>query len=109
MIEVHQRLWCLEERDRDAVGNTMPYDNYLKLEGAHLSPESIQHTRARPDNLIRELYRLYTVVACREEMRSRLSRRAMVIASFLLVFVIASVATLKVLDSALIPLSIRPS
>jgi hypothetical protein len=105
-IEVHRRLWCLEERYRDAVGNTTPYDNYLKLEGPHLSPESTEHARARLDNLIRELYRLYTVVACREEMRSKLSKRTMLIAGVSLGCVVGLIAALRAYDSALIPFAI---
>jgi hypothetical protein len=75
-LEVHQRLWCLEARYRDAVGNSTAYDSFMKVEASHLAPESIEHARARLDNLIRELYRLYTVIDCREHMRRHLSKTA---------------------------------
>jgi hypothetical protein len=105
-IEVHQRLWCLEARYRDAVGNSTAYDTYIKVDAAHLSPESIEHARARLDNLIHELYRLYTVIACREEMRSKLSKTAMYIAVCLLVVVIVCIGLFRKFDSPLIPFAI---
>jgi hypothetical protein len=74
-LEVHQRIWCVEARYREAAGNPTAYDNYLKLDAQHLGPEEkLDHARARLDNLIRELYRLYTVIDCRQEMRKHLSK-----------------------------------
>ena len=58
------------------------------------------------DNLIRELYRLYTVVACREGMRSKLSKRAISIAIGLLGFVVILIGALRTYDSVLIPFAI---
>ena len=75
--EVHQRLWCLEMRYRDAVGDSTAYDNFLNVDAQHLVSEQLPHARARLDNLIRELYRLYTVIACRENLRAKLSSEAM--------------------------------
>jgi len=104
--EVHQRLWCLEARYRDAIGDSSAYDSYMKVDAPNLSPESIEHARARLDNLIRELYRLYTVIACREEMRSRLSDKAMGLAVALLVVVIAAIGLFRKVDSPLVPFAI---
>jgi uncharacterized integral membrane protein len=73
---LHQRAWCLEARYRDAVGNAEAYEAFMKVEAPDLVNESEPHLRARVHNLIRELYRLYTVIACREEMREKLSRQA---------------------------------
>jgi len=87
-IEVHQRLWCLEMRYRDAVGDSTAYENFLRVDASDLGRESIPHARARLDNLIRELYRLYTVTACREHLRKELSRRATVFAVVLLGLII---------------------
>jgi hypothetical protein len=75
--EVHQRLWCLEMRYKDAVGDSTAYDNFLKVDAQHLVSEQLPHARARLDNLIRELYRLYTVIACRENLRAKLTSEAM--------------------------------
>lgn len=104
--EVHQRIWCLEARYRDAQGNTAAYDSFLKLDAAHLSPEDIKHGRARLDNLIRELYRLYTITACREKMRSKLSKHALIIAVIMFVVAIGIVGLLRRVDSALVPFAI---
>jgi hypothetical protein len=82
--EVHQRLWCLELRYRDAVGDSTAYDAFLKADAHHLDDEKIEHARGRLDNLIRELYRLYTVIECRQHMRSKLSRNGMILAVVLL-------------------------
>ena len=73
-LEVHQRVWWVEARYKDAVGSSTGYDSFLKVDAPHLSPETIEHSRTRLDNLIRELYRLYTVIDCRERMRSYLSK-----------------------------------
>ncbi len=104
--EVHQRLWCLEARYKDAVGNSTAYDTYMKVDAPHLSPESIEHARARLDNLIRELYRLYTVISCREDLRSRLSKKAMWIAVVLMGIVIACIFLLRKVDHPLVPFAI---
>lgn len=66
---LHQRAWCLEVKYRDAVGNADAYDAFMKSESAHLIIEEDEHLRARVHNLIRELYRLYTVISCRGDMR----------------------------------------
>jgi len=87
-IEVHQRLWCLEMRYRDAVGDSTAYDDFLRLDARDLASEDTPHKRARLDNLIRELYRLYTVVACREHLRKELSKRAVWFAIALLALLI---------------------
>lgn len=87
-IEVHQRLWCLEARYRDAVGNSTAYDTFLKLEAPHLSLESPEHARARLDVLIRELYRLYTVTSCREQLRSHFSKKGVGVAVAILILLI---------------------
>jgi hypothetical protein len=73
---LHQRAWCLEARYRDAVGKADAYDAFMKLEAKHLVEETEEHLRARVHNMIRELYRLYTVIACREEMREKISHDA---------------------------------
>jgi hypothetical protein len=73
---LHQRAWCLEVKYRDAVGNADAYDAFMKIEAPHLINEKIDHLRARVHNTIRELYRLYTVISCREDMREKLSREA---------------------------------
>jgi hypothetical protein len=73
---LHQRAWCLEARYRDAVGNADAYDGFMKLESPHLVDETEEHLRARVHNMIRELYRLYTVISCREDMREKLSLQA---------------------------------
>jgi len=73
---LHQRAWCLEVKYRDAVGNANAYDAFMKAEAPHLVHETENHLRARVHNLIRELYRLYTVISCREDMRDMLSREA---------------------------------
>lgn len=101
--EVHQRLWCLEARYRDAVGSSTPYDDYLKSETPHLYPESVGHIRARLDNLIRELYRLYTVIECREGMRSALSQKEMLFAMVLLGIAIVAIFVLRTHHPLLIP------
>jgi hypothetical protein len=74
---LHQRAWCLEAKYRDAVGNADAYDAFMKSESKHLEPESDSHLRARVHNLIRELYRLYTVINCRGDMRDGLSKSAL--------------------------------
>jgi len=74
---LHQRAWCLEVKYRDAVGNADAYDAFMKIEAPHLTEEKEEHLRARVHNIIRELYRLYTVISCREDMRERLSKSAM--------------------------------
>ncbi len=76
ITELRQRLWCVEARYRDAVGDSTAYDSYLKVEAPKLNPEGDEHARARLDNLIRELYRLYTVIDCRQNMRTSLSKKA---------------------------------
>lgn len=73
---LHQRAWCLEARYKDAVGNTEPFDAFMRLEGSHLVNESEPHLRARVHNMIHELYRLYTIISCREDMREKLSGKA---------------------------------
>jgi hypothetical protein len=75
---LHQRAWCLEVKYKDAVGNADAYDAFMKAEAPHLVEESEEHLRARIHNIIRELYRLYTVIACREDMREKLSKNALV-------------------------------
>jgi hypothetical protein len=73
---LHQRAWCLEVKYRDAVGNADAYDAFMKAESPHLANETDEHLRARIHNIIRELYRLYTVISCREDMRETLSKSA---------------------------------
>jgi len=73
---LHQRAWCLEAKYRDAAGNADAYDTFMKAESPHLVNESEEHLRARIHNVIRELYRLYTVISCREDMRDTLSKSA---------------------------------
>jgi hypothetical protein len=73
---LHQRGWCLEVKYRDAVGNADAYDAFKKAEAEHLKTETPEHLRARIHNIIRELYRLYTVIDCRENMRQALSKSA---------------------------------
>jgi hypothetical protein len=70
---LHQRAWCLEVKYRDAVGNADAYDAFKKDESPHLVGEKDDHLRARIQNMIRELYRLYTVIDCRENMREEIS------------------------------------
>ncbi len=74
---LHQRAWCLEVKYKDAVGNADAYDAFMKAEAPHLVEESEEHLRARIHNIIRELYRLYTVISCREDMRDKLSQNAL--------------------------------
>jgi hypothetical protein len=74
---LHQRAWCLEVKYKDAVGNAEAYDAFMKAEAPHLVNETDEHLRARIHNVIRELYRLYTVISCREDMREKLSKSAM--------------------------------
>jgi hypothetical protein len=74
---LHQRAWCLEVKYKDAVGNADAYDAFMKSESAHLINEEDDHLRARVHNLIRELYRLYTVISCRGDMREELSKSAL--------------------------------
>jgi hypothetical protein len=73
---LHQRAWCLEVKYRDAVGNADAYESFMKAEAPHLVNETEEHLRARIHNIIRELYRLYTVISCREDMRETLSKSA---------------------------------
>ena len=73
---LHQRAWCLEAKYRDAAGNADAYDTFMKAESPHLVNETEEHLRARIHNVIRELYRLYTVISCREDMRDTLSKSA---------------------------------
>jgi hypothetical protein len=74
---LHQRAWCLEVKYKDAVGNADAYDAFMKAETPHLVNETDEHLRARIHNVIRELYRLYTVISCREDMREKLSKSAL--------------------------------
>jgi hypothetical protein len=92
---LHQRAWCLEVRYRDAVGNAEAYDSFMKVESAHFVNESEAHIRARMHNLIRELYRLYTVIACRESMREELSLKA----RMTLLFILSLIAAFSVIAS----------
>jgi hypothetical protein len=92
---LHQRAWCLEARYRDAVGNAEAYEAFMKAESAHLVNETEAHLRARVHNLIRELYRLYTVIACREGMREKVSLQAQGI----LIMILVGIAVLSVLAS----------
>jgi hypothetical protein len=92
---LHQRAWCLEARYRDAVGNAEAYDAFMKVASLHLINESEPHLRARVHNLIRELYRLYTVIACREEMRERLARQARIT----LIIILSAIAVFSVITS----------
>jgi hypothetical protein len=73
---LHQRAWCLELKYRDAVGNADAYEAFMKAEAPHLVNETQEHLRARIHNIIRELYRLYSVIDCRENMRETLSKSA---------------------------------
>jgi hypothetical protein len=79
---LHQRAWCLEVKYKDAVGNADAYDEFMKRESAHLVNEGDDHLRARVHNLIRELYRLYTVISCRGDMREALSGSALTILAY---------------------------
>jgi hypothetical protein len=81
---LHQRAWCLEAKYRDAVGNADAYNEFMKSESAHLVDEKPDHLRARVHNLIRELYRLYTVISCRGDMREAISKRALITLAFVL-------------------------
>ena len=81
--EVHQRLWCVEARYRDAVGDATAYETYLKVEAPKLTPESDEHARARLDNFIRELYRLYTVIDCRQTCGLSSLKRALLLTLWL--------------------------
>ena len=74
---LHQRAWCLEVKYRDAVGNADAFDAFMKSESDDLKNETEAHLRARVHNLIRELYRLYTVISCRGDMREELSKKAL--------------------------------
>jgi hypothetical protein len=74
---LHQRAWCLEVKYKDAVGNADAYDAFMKAEAPHMVNETDEHLRARVHNVIRELYRLYTVISCREDMRETLSKSAL--------------------------------
>src|SRR5260370_7645280 len=74
---MHQRAWCLEVKYRDAVGNADAFDAFMKSESDDLKDETDAHLRARVHNMIRELYRLYTVISCRADMREGLSKRAL--------------------------------
>jgi hypothetical protein len=82
---LHQRAWCLEVKYKDAVGNADAYDAFMKSESKHLEPETDAHLRARVHNLIRELYRLYTVIQCRGDMRDGLSKNALIILAVVVV------------------------
>ena len=74
---LHQRAWCLEVKYKDAVGNAEAYDAFMKSESGDLVNETEPHLRARVHNVIRELYRLYTVISCRGDMREELSKKAL--------------------------------
>ncbi len=90
---LHQRAWCLENRYRDAVGKADAYDAFMKAEAPHLLNETEDHLRARVHNMIRELYRLYTVISCREDMREKLSSEA----RWTLLCILGAVAVFSVL------------
>jgi len=67
---VRERGWSIEARYRDAAGIFTAFDGWVKQNPANDEAA----VRARTENLVRELYRLYTVTACREALRTRLSR-----------------------------------
>jgi hypothetical protein len=92
---LHQRAWCLEVKYKDAVGNADAYNEFMKSESAHLLPESNDHLRARVHNMIRELYRLYTVISCRGDMREALSKSAL---KTLAIVFVAMAAALGIAD-----------
>jgi hypothetical protein len=92
---LHQRAWCLEVKYRDAVGNAGAYDTFMKAEAPHLVNESEEHLRARIHNIIRELYRLYTVISCREDMREKLSKQSRVT----LIIILAAIAVFSLVAS----------
>ena len=96
---LHQRAWCLEARYKDAVGNTEAYDAFMKVEASHLAKEEDDeiHLRARVHNMIRELYRLYTIISCREDMREKLSRKA----RFILLMILLGIGCFSFLGSAI--------
>lgn len=91
---LHQRAWCLEAKYKDAVGNADAYNEFMKSESAHLIKETDDHLRARVHNMIRELYRLYTVISCRGDMREAISKRALTT----LLIVLAVMAVVLALD-----------
>jgi hypothetical protein len=76
---LHQRAWCLEAKYKDAAGNSAAYDAFMKAEAPHFVDEKPEHLRARIHNLIRELYRLYTVISCRAEMRESILAKALTV------------------------------
>lgn len=98
----------MEARYRDAVGDSSAYDNYLKVEAPNMSPESDEHARARLDNLIRELYRLYTVIDCRQNLRTSLSNKSLLcMLGSLVVLILLTLAEFRYFRSTLlVPIAI---
>jgi hypothetical protein len=71
--ELKERLWSVEKRYL-AIGTSADYAEHEKNLPLALATANDEHIRARIDALLRELYRLYTVTACRESMCNRASR-----------------------------------
>ena len=72
-IELRERLWSVERRYL-AIGTAADYAEHSKNLPLVIATATEQEIRARIDAILRELYRLYTVTACRESMRNRASK-----------------------------------
>jgi hypothetical protein len=81
--ELRERLWAIEARYRQNTSESA-YNEHIK--SAPIDPATAPEDilRARIEVLLRELYRLYMVTACREDMRKRASK---IITGGMLVFV----------------------
>jgi hypothetical protein len=71
--ELKERLWSVEKRFL-AIGTLTDYAEHAKNLPLVLETADDENIRARIGALLRELYRLYTVTACRESMRNRASK-----------------------------------
>jgi hypothetical protein len=72
-IELRERLWSVERRYL-AIGTEADYAEHSKSLPLVIASAKEDEIRARIDAILRELYRLYTVTACRESMRNRASK-----------------------------------
>jgi hypothetical protein len=96
--ELRARAWSIEARYQDAIGDAGAYKAYVKSIGGDPQAETEPVLRARVEGLLGELYRLYTVSSCREDLRRRLSKRVSIS--------VIAVATILTLFAALNPLGL---
>lgn len=91
--ELREQLWATEARYK-AIAAGKEYEDHAKLTPLDAKTADEDELRSRIEVLLSELYRLYMVTACREDMRTIASRRvSVVLMVFLVLFFVAELVS----------------